>query len=485
MGQRVWGLLQSFVDALLGFLSSLKLAVLVVLGLAVAMTAATFIESLYDIPSGRYWVYETRWFYALLALLGVNIFCVAMSRYPWSKKHGPFLMAHVGILMLLGGAWVTYQFGLDGNLRIPEGSTNAQVEINRPQLVLSDGATLHAVPVPWQPPSVGFKPIDVGHFGLKIARYITFADPDVSFVPTSARGPQVFSAIQIRIEGGPMRVRQEYWLWGGAQEWRRVQAGPATLEIDPPQGSAAKDLLTVSPRGPRLTVRTLPDGVALESQTIDSETKKPVLKKVQLRDGATDNQPLELGWKAGVRVTLVSWVRYAQTKVDYVPSRIQYGSRAPASAIYLVAGSGGPGAEMWLGLGDRALLTIDGRDVAVSYQPQKYTLPFGIHLKEFKITYYEGTRDPATYASEVRVEDQANRSSPDATDATSWISMNEPLQHQGVSFYQASYEPGEPRPTVTVLSVNRDPGRSLKYIGSLLIVLGSIWLFTVKYRSKK
>ena len=71
---------------------------------------------------------------------------------------------------------------------------------------------------------------------------------------------------------------------------------------------------------------------------------------------------------------------------------------------------------------------------------------------------------------------------PDGSDQL--ISMNEPLKHAGFTFYQASFE-SDPsgRPTASVLSVNRDPGRGLKYFGSLLIVLGSIHLFYMKRRA--
>src|SRR4051812_21722394 len=74
-------------------LSSLKLAVMVILGLAISLSTATILESLYDTPTAQYWVYRSLWFYCLLGGLGANIFFVAMSRYPWKKKHIPFLLA--------------------------------------------------------------------------------------------------------------------------------------------------------------------------------------------------------------------------------------------------------------------------------------------------------------------------------------------------------------------------------------------------------
>ena len=63
--------------------------------------------------------------------------------------------------------------------------------------------------------------------------------------------------------------------------------------------------------------------------------------------------------------------------------------------------------------------------------------------------------------------------------------MNEPLKAGGFTFYQASYVPDVPRPVTTILSVNHDPGRGLKYAGSLLLVFGSISLYLVKVLQKK
>jgi hypothetical protein len=56
---------------------------------------------------------------------------------------------------------------------------------------------------------------------------------------------------------------------------------------------------------------------------------------------------------------------------------------------------------------------------------------------------------------------------------------------EGYTFYQASYIPDQPRPTVTILSVNYDPGRFLKYSGSILLILGSVMLYLMKVIQKR
>jgi len=59
--------------------------------------------------------------------------------------------------------------------------------------------------------------------------------------------------------------------------------------------------------------------------------------------------------------------------------------------------------------------------------------------------------------------------------------MNEPLKHNGYTFYQSSFQENKMgEPIASVLSVNYDPGRWIKYFGSLCIVLGSIMLFYFK-----
>src|SRR5688500_5730402 len=63
---------RKLVLAVFKFLCSLKLAVLVIVGLAVSLAVATVLESLYDTPTGQYHVYRSKWFYGLLFGLGLN-----------------------------------------------------------------------------------------------------------------------------------------------------------------------------------------------------------------------------------------------------------------------------------------------------------------------------------------------------------------------------------------------------------------------------
>lgn len=447
---------------LLDALSSLKLAVGVIFALLVAMIVATVMESMHDTPTAQYYVYRSLWFKGVLAMLGANIFFVMVSRWPWKPRHAAFLLAHTGILLLLFGSWLTDRFGVDGTLRVNEGQTSSRVEIQNPQLVISDGAKVEVVPVPWHPPGARFRPISVPKYGLSVDEYYSHADVESTFVKAPPES-RAYPAAKILVVGGFMRIRQEYWLWGGDPTTSVVHAGPAVFGFKP---------IPLEGPGPKFELR--PEGEALSFWGRNSEGKV-TQGKVEL------GKPIDPGWKGGVTVTVQEWIPRAVNQIKYSPAKIQYGDMAPPSAIHVFAGARKE-TEVWLGLGDRAALTFDGKEISIAYLPQRFMLPFGLRLDRFTVERYEGTVDPSSYASNVTVFDQG---APGERGVQHHISMNEPLSHMGLSVYQASYEDAQPRPTVSIFSVNRDPGRAWKYWGSILLVLGSILLFANKWKKAK
>jgi hypothetical protein len=80
-------------------------------------------------PAAQRDVYQTPWFAFILGLLGLNVFSVMVSRYPWTKHHIGFLTAHVGILLVLAGSVVSLYRGLDSNMALFEGETSERVSL--------------------------------------------------------------------------------------------------------------------------------------------------------------------------------------------------------------------------------------------------------------------------------------------------------------------------------------------------------------------
>ena len=113
------------------WLASLNLAVILIVVLATVLAWATFVESRLDreiSPAyGREFVqwrvYHANWFMVLLLLLGLNVLAATLIRFPWKWRRFGFLVTHAGILVLLFGAWQTFQSGIDGQIRFAEGET--------------------------------------------------------------------------------------------------------------------------------------------------------------------------------------------------------------------------------------------------------------------------------------------------------------------------------------------------------------------------
>jgi hypothetical protein len=112
---------------LLRFFGSLKLAVVILLLLAVAMASGTFLESHDNARVAAQIVYRSWWFNGLLGLLAVNVAAAALTRWPWKRKHVGFVITHAGIIILLGGCSAAFHYGTEGMMEMHVGETPANV----------------------------------------------------------------------------------------------------------------------------------------------------------------------------------------------------------------------------------------------------------------------------------------------------------------------------------------------------------------------
>src|SRR5512140_850277 len=93
-------------------------------------------------------------------------------------------------------------------------------------------------------------------------------------------------------------------------------------------------------------------------------------------------------------------------------------------------------------------------------------LPFAVRLDAFEIDYYEGTRMPAQFRSRVTVKDGAR-------ETKAVIEMHRELAYGGWRFFQSSYRQAPGR-NMTVLSVSRDPGENVVFLGYFTLVGGML-----------
>ncbi len=114
------------VDAIYHFLASVKLAVILITTLAAVLAYATFYESSHGTHAVQVDIYQSKGFALLLAMLGVNILCAALIRYPWTKRQTGFVITHAGLLVVLLGSFLSFKMTDEGRVGLDEGSSATQ-----------------------------------------------------------------------------------------------------------------------------------------------------------------------------------------------------------------------------------------------------------------------------------------------------------------------------------------------------------------------
>ena len=106
----------------LQFAGSLTLGITLLAVILIVIALATFIEAEYGTAAAQFVFYANPWFYLLITLLALNILAGALLRLPWKKHHIPFLITHAGILILLFGCYLTWKYGEEAQITLPEGT---------------------------------------------------------------------------------------------------------------------------------------------------------------------------------------------------------------------------------------------------------------------------------------------------------------------------------------------------------------------------
>jgi|GEM_PF-1295239 len=110
------------------FLGSLPFAIGLIAVTAIMVILGTVLESWGSshLLAAR-WIYEHPFFSFLLSLFFINILFSTLRRWPFKIRHIPFLMTHLGLLMMIGGTMIKHRLGLQGELTVWEGSGNQHV----------------------------------------------------------------------------------------------------------------------------------------------------------------------------------------------------------------------------------------------------------------------------------------------------------------------------------------------------------------------
>ncbi|RME15190.1 MAG: cytochrome c biogenesis protein [Bdellovibrio sp.] len=444
-------------EKILKFMGSLELAVLIIISISVIAAIGTFVEARYGATYAQKKVYHSPYMYFVLGLLVINLIQAMVDRWPWKKRHTGFVLAHIGILILLFGAWLTRYYGIDGSLALDIGQTGSHVTLNDTEVSFysqdvqnNEYHLLLRKPVDFlvYPPGPFKYEFQVQDLFLRVVDFAPFALPEFRVQRTThaADGP----ALRVQLESS--RFNFSRWLvLKSPTEIKKLNLGPATLVFHNKQYQWKG--------GNVLVFQPISDSHQIKYE-IYSRRKGGLVKK----GVALPGDEVLTGWM-DMKLRFLNFYPHAKEEAEY--KILERPTPLTTSALkYQFKDE-----EHWLGVNSSATLFTNKKSYLFAYHNQRLPLGFKIKLLRFQMDRYQGTQMAASYASDVLVDGR-------------WkvrISMNNPLKYKGYTFYQASFTSDESgRPTSSIFSVNKDPGRPIKNLGSFLIVLGIIMLFYFK-----
>lgn len=441
----------------LKFLASIKLAVFILLALGVISAVGTFYESLYNAEYAKQVVYNSIWMVGIQILLATTLIAVMIDRLPWKEKHIPFLLAHVGIVLVLAGSVITYYHGVDGVMVFPLGGQNRFVQVVQKEFSVYssyDGSkftTLFNKDVdyfnnnPKETPTSYKVEADEK---VEVLDYYNFAEAKNQVLTSTNKedGP----AIRFLVEGS--RARETGWLMANkifATDEKKMGPAKVSLHLKEPRSYKGSNEIVFFKKNNKLSYK--------------------LFNRAGSSEGSLDvGDVLETGWM-DFKLRILSYKPHAFKGTYFEQLDFPHALSTEALNVKF------KGKDYWLGVGQPLKIFEEDKVYVLSYGKKRVDIGVSIKLKNFKVARYQGSMKAANYESVVTV---------DGKDVL--ISMNEPMKRNGLTFYQSSFQEDEMgNPTHSVLSVNKDPGRFVKYFGCLLIALGTMTLFWFRKRGHK
>ena len=423
----------------------MKLAVLNIVLLGTLSAIGTFVESYYDLELAQAFVYHSLWMRLVLILFAVNLLSVMVDRWPWKKRHIPFITAHIGIIMIIIGAFLTAELGVDGSMRLEPGEESNSIVLN-PRILsvfssFGDGSLSELYKD--QPRFIFNKPslkkpyfIPLGGESMEIVDYYPYAKEKVIFKKSKKSG----WLVHFTLSGSRAREASQLYKMK-RQPFIKQKFGKAYMVIsDGSYKPSEKNELILLPQASMYYLATS--------------------GKIKQAGSLYKGKKIQTGWMD----LIFELTDFYQAEKVYQFTPLKRPTDNSASALKVRF----QGKESWMKL--NSFLSFYSKNVSytLSYMNQRKNIGSTLKLLKFQIDRYQGSQKAKEYSSVVQIDGRK----------TVTISMNEPLKHNGWTFYQSGFDEVQ---TASILSVNYDPGRFIKYLGSFLLVLG---IFALFYRKR-
>lgn len=452
------------------FSTSFQLGIPIIAALMILIICGTVIESRYNAWTAEKMIYQSWMMYTVMGLLIYNLVIVMVDRMPWKPNHYPFILVHIGIITLIYGGWVTQKYGLDGTLRIPIQKSSNMVMVNKTDLTVYatfDGVKYTKVydqevdfyknQVSQDHPLKFDLNYEVKNETFSVVNYVPYAQVKPKIIPSI--DPSAGSSIRFQLMNANVK-QVESLTQQNKNKISETTLGLLNLYL----GYNYQVLGRKNPHTNEAYFNAI-DEENLELALFEKDDKKPY-KTAKIKIGSVIQTP----WM-GLEIRLLDYILKARQDWDVTP--LEYPNALTTSAVEFIFN----GKKEWLLLNDTVKIFTENVAYIVAYHNRQIPLDFNVRLDQFEIKKYQGTNKAKEYSSRVTVQTGDKDNLKDMVSEP--ISMNEPMKYSGFTFYQASFEKDENTdvPTSSIFSVNRDPGRWIKYLGSIIFSLGIVWLF--------
>lgn len=451
---------------------SMKMMTIGLIVFLVAIGAATFYESAYDIQTAKLLIYNALWFEVLLVYLGVGLIVNIFEQKMFKREKASILAFHLSFIIILIGAWVTRYVSYEGLMVIREGEQSNFIYSSDPYLWfrINDGKLQYT-----ESKKMFLSEITNNDFEIEVEfpnhkseieiEYVDFKKKviDSLIINDSIKG----SVLDIITDG----MRSNYLSPNGF-----VMVGNVAISFDKKD---AMEGIHVSEKDGKYFMQTdfelkyLPMSEmqkARQSGAPIPEDKYVVVPKDTLLEFKTTTLYLvnnqQFVFKQGIQNAKVEKMPSGKKNVgsDFLVLKVTDGNQSK-----IVELEGGISA-----IPTNTVFELNGLTYEMQYGSKKIDLPFSVACNDFQLEKYPGSEAPSSFASEVTVIDPANNHTHQQR-----IFMNNVMDYGGYRFFQSSYDLDNPQTPEneegTRLSVNHDWwGTNITYLGYLLMSIGMI-----------
>jgi len=450
----------------------------------IAIGAATFLESAYDIQTARILIYNSLLFEILLAYLGINLISNIFEHRMFRREKISVLSFHLSFIIILIGSWTTRYVSFDGIMLIREGEKSNFIYSSDPFLwmKINDGKLqyLDSRKLFMSEQTNNSFDLDVDFPNHKSPIKIEYVDFQKKMIDTLIINDSIKSiALDIITDG----MKSNYMSKNGF-----LMVGEVAISFDKKDAMPGIHISDVDGKmmmQSKLPLKYLPMSEMQKAR----ESGKPIDEKLYVHVPVDSVVPFKT-----TTLYLVQGKQFVFKQVlkNAKMMKLSSGKRAVGSdylVIKLTDGKESKIVSLEGGIGaipTHETFSFGGLTYEMEYGSKKIDLPFSIACKDFKLDTYPGSQTASSFESEVTVIDEVNKHQHDQR-----IFMNNVMDYRGYRFFQSAYDLDDPKTPEneegTRLSVNHDWwGTNISYVGYLLMSIGMLLsLFSPNSRFKE